>query len=146
MKKFVFTLQKLYDVKASEEEQKRIQLKELDKELEFLIKKLNDFRDSFDKQKREYKRKCEEGINKDDLKNFGDYFNYLNAQIKQQNGLILDCENRISVCRQELWKLMMSRRFWTGCATSSYRSITARSKRLLTRKSKTSCKVGCRCG
>jgi len=106
MKRFVFTLQKLYDVKVSEEEQKRTELKELDDELKELQINLNVFTDSFDKQKREFEKKCEEGMNKDDLKNFGDYFHYLNGQIKQQEELIADCEERIEECRRQLLKLM----------------------------------------
>jgi flagellar export protein FliJ len=106
MKKFVFTLQKLYDVKAAEEEQKRIELKDLDAELADLKNMLKVLTDSFDKQKREFERACEEGLHKDDLKNFGDYFNYLNERIMDQQNRIADCEERIETCRQQLLRLI----------------------------------------
>lgn len=106
MKKFVFTLQKLADVKATEEEQKRIELEELDRKLKEMRNKLNLLNDSFDKQKRDFEQRCEVGIGKDDLKNFGDYFNYLNDEIKRQQALVDEGEKATETCRTELLKLI----------------------------------------
>lgn len=106
MKKFVFTLQKLADVKATEEEQKRIELDELDRNLKEQQNKLNLLYESFDKQKREYEKQCESGIGKDDLKNFGDYFNYLNEEIKRQQDVVKECDQSVETCRSELLKLI----------------------------------------
>lgn len=106
MKKFVFTLQKLADVKATEEEQKRIELEELDRKLKEDQNKLNLLNGSFDKQKRDFEQRCESGIGKDHLKNYGDYFNYLNNEIKRQQAAVEESEKATETCRTELLKLI----------------------------------------
>ena len=106
MKKFVFSLQKLYDVKESEEEQKRLELKELDKKLDELIHKLNQTVDIFNQQKKKHAIKCKQGIGAFELKSFGDYFQYLIGEIAQLNDFIVQCEEEIDICRQALLKLM----------------------------------------
>lgn len=106
MKKFVFSLQRLYDVKESEEEQKRIELKELDKKLDGLRLRLQDTIDNFNGQKAKYTVKCKKGIHAFDLKNYGDYFRYLIGEIDVIHNLIMNCEAEIVACRQELLKLM----------------------------------------
>lgn len=106
MKKFQFTLQKLADVKASEEEKKRIELEELDRKQKEEQNKLNVLVQSFDKQKGDFEKRCETGIGKDDLKNFGDYFNYLNEEIKQQQKVVEECIKATETCRTQLLKLI----------------------------------------
>lgn len=106
MKKFVFTLQKLADVKASEEEKKRIELEQLDRKVREEQNKLNVLNETFDKQKRDFEKRCETGIGKDDLKNFGDYFHYLNAEIKRQQKFTEECKNKAENCRTQLLKLI----------------------------------------
>lgn len=106
MKKFVFTLQRLYEVKEREEEEKRLELGELDKEMEGYLTRLNQLMDSFEEQKKKYNEKCTQGINKIDLKNYGDFFDYLNREMLDQHQKIEECQKKIDVCRQELLKLI----------------------------------------
>ncbi len=106
MKKFRFTLQKLYDVKQTEEEQKRIELQEFERELDSLATRLNELMQVFLKEKEEYNQRCLEGISKIELKNYGDYFEYINEEINAQNELISRCNEKIALCRQELLRLM----------------------------------------
>lgn len=106
MKKFVFSLQKLQDFKENEEQQKRRELEELNKTLDGYKAVLYSLIQNFNKQKAQYDKKCREGIGCVDLKSFGDYFVFLNEEIKQQNILIANCEAKIEVCKGELVKLM----------------------------------------
>jgi len=106
MKKFVFSLQKLQDFKENEEKQKRKELEELNKTLDGYKAVLYSLTQNFSKQREQYDKKCKEGIGAIDLKSFGDYFVFLNNEIKQQNNLIANCEAKIEVCKNELVKLM----------------------------------------
>lgn len=106
MKKFVFSLHKLYGVKQSAERQKRLQLKELDKLLNEYKKDLNILEDTFAHQRRQYDKACKRGIGVFDLKNYGDYFLFLTEEMSRQKNLIVGCEAEVERCKQELIKLM----------------------------------------
>ena len=92
MKKFVFTLHKLYDVKQSEENQKRVELKGLDKVMSGLRKQRLDMQQAYDGQQELYCRKCKTGMSMTEVKMFGEYFKYLSVESRGK-----DLE--IAVCR-----------------------------------------------
>jgi flagellar export protein FliJ len=106
MKRFVFTLQKLYDVKEAQEDEKRKELKGLDKKLDELAARLRRMADTFENQKRKYAAAGRRGLSVFDVKNYGDYFQFLIGEMAEVNGLILECEAEIDRCRQELLKLI----------------------------------------
>ncbi len=110
MKKFVFTLQKLYEVKEKEEDAKRLELAALDKKLSELMDALQDSIDKFNGQKAQYAVKCRKGISTFDLKNYGDYFQFLMKEMKNIRELIARCEVEINLCRGELLKLINERK------------------------------------
>ncbi len=110
MKKFVFTLQKLYEVKEKEEDAKRLELASLDKKLSQLMDALQDTIDNFNGQKAQYAVKSRKGMSAFDLKSYGDYFQFLMKEMKNIKELITRCEQEINVCRGELLKLINERK------------------------------------
>ncbi|MGI6152226.1 MAG: flagellar export protein FliJ [Christensenellaceae bacterium] len=106
MKKFVFSLQRLYDVKAADEKQKRLELKELTRILDEHKRNKQELLQKFAQEKEKYDDKSKSGMTRQDLKNFGDYFQYLNEEIDKQNRYIAEWEQKVEICKQELVKLM----------------------------------------
>lgn len=106
MKKFIFTLQKLYDVKQSEEKRKRTQLKELSRNLELYTKQLETCREMFNKQHKEYQGKCQAGMSMREVRQYGDYLQYLEKEMRRQKNIIASCQRSIDECRRELLKLI----------------------------------------
>ena len=106
MKRFEFTLQKLYDVKCSEEKKKRAQLKELNQNLLKYSEHLQANLDRFDRQQRAYQKKCAAGMEMREVREYGDYLQYLEKEIRRQKNVIASCRKSIEVCRGELLKLI----------------------------------------
>lgn len=106
MKKFVFTLQKLYDVKQSEEKQKRIELKEMGRSLTAFRKQRKANQSVFDRQHGIYEKKCKSGMTMNEVKQYGDYFQYLEREMREQDAAILRLEADMEACKKELIRLI----------------------------------------
>lgn len=106
MKKFVFTLQKLYDVKVSEEKQQRTQLRELERNLENYRKQKQASRNLYDKEHAVYEKKCRTGMSMFEVQRYGDFFQYLEKEMRQQENIIQSCLKSIEDCRAKLVKLI----------------------------------------
>ena len=110
MRKFVFTLQKLYDVKSSAESEERNRLAGLLKEREAIERELEKNRSVYEQQMEAYIDDCRKGMNGVKLKGYGAYFDYLIADKKRVEGLRIQCEKRVSDCQKRLIKLMNEKR------------------------------------
>ncbi len=106
MKKFIFTLQRLYDVKQSEEKQKRLELEELEKNLRNYEKQRDANQALFKKQYNSYEKKCREGMEAREVKQYGEFFQYLEKEIRMQETVIASCRQSIESCRTALLKLI----------------------------------------
>ena len=106
MKKFVFTLQKLYDVKQSEEKQKRVELKELGRTLLTYKKQRKANQNIFNKQHGIYDKKCRTGLTMNEVKQYGDYFQYLEREMREQDAAIAKFEADIEICKKGLLRLI----------------------------------------
>ena len=106
MKRFQFTLQKLYDVKQSEEKKKRVQLKELNRNLLNYQKQLMANQSLFGRQRSAYEKKCRLGMEMREVKQYGDYLQYLEREMRRQGNVIASCEKSIEDCKSGLLKLI----------------------------------------
>ncbi len=106
MKKFKFTLYKLYEVKESDEKQKRAELKQLNRDLQAYQKQRQANQTLFDRQYSDYERKCRQGTTMREVKQCGEFLQYLEKEIRVQNTVIAACENSIAQCRSELLKII----------------------------------------
>ena len=106
MKRFRFTLQKLYDVKQSEEKRQRARLKELTQNLLNYSTQLKANRSIFDAQQSIYREKCKAGMEMREVRQFGDYLQYLEKEMRRQKNVIASCEKSIGECRSGLLKLI----------------------------------------
>ena len=106
MKKFVFTLQRLYDVKKISEDQLLIEQERINKKL----KKLQDNKDQmvirFYEEKECYEKDCRRGIPVSGMQSYGEYFDFLMKAIKKQDALITECQQEKEKCTQLLLTLM----------------------------------------
>lgn len=89
-----------------EESQLQIKLDGLNKELDALNGELNNLNTKFYEQNLQYLEECKKGTTAVILKMYGDFFIYLLDRMKEQRALIANCESRISVCRNDLLKIM----------------------------------------
>lgn len=110
MKKFVFTLQKLYDVKSSAESEERNRLAGLIKERDAIEQGLRENKKTYETQMEHYSDDCRRGMSGIKLKGYGAYFDYLIADKKRMEGLKIQCEKRVSDCQKRLMKLMNEKR------------------------------------
>lgn len=106
MKKFVFTLQKLYDVKASEEKAQRARLKELEKNLETYQRQRDANQRLYDREQAAYQKKAKEGMSVFEVQRYGDFFQYLEKEMRQQDQVIQSAKKSIDDCRDGLVKLI----------------------------------------
>lgn len=106
MKKFVFTLQKLYDVKVSEEKQQRTQLRELERNLENYQRQKQANRNLYDREHAAYQKKCQTGMSMFEVQRYGDFFQYLEKEMRQQENIIQACQASIEQCRAGIVKLI----------------------------------------
>ena len=106
MKKFQFTLQKLYDVKVSEEKQMRTQLRELEQNLDNYIRQKQANRNLYDREHAIYQEKSKTGKSMFEVQRYGDFFQYLEKEMRQQENVIQACRHSIEQCRAALVKLI----------------------------------------
>ena len=92
MKKFVFTLQSLYDMKIRTEEQQKIQMKKIqDRQLK-LNEELNVLKKSFENTKEKHSKRLKEGVLSRELNQYSQYFKDLTSAITRQKGMIAQAE------------------------------------------------------
>lgn len=125
MKKFVFTLQKLYDVKEIEEDQKRSELKELGKKLDSIMERLSQLHETYESQKEKYARDCKKGVSAFELQRYGDYFKFLNEEIVLHKHMKAECEAAIDVCRQEILRLINEKKVLDRMREEQYEAYMA---------------------
>ena len=125
MKKFVFSLQKLYDVKQTEEEQKRKELKELGKKLDSIKDRLLSLKNTYDAQKAKHAEDCAKGISAAGLQRYGDYFKFLIEESSAQKKRKAECEAQMDVCRQELLKLINEQKVLARMKQEQYEAYMA---------------------
>lgn len=106
MKKFVFSLQQLYDVKTSEESDARNRLAGFLKERDRLEKLIAENKRRYDEQLETYSRECENGINGLKLRGYGEFFDYLLGERKRLQAYLSQCEQRVGECQARLLRLM----------------------------------------
>jgi flagellar export protein FliJ len=106
MKKFEFTLQKLYEVKKITENQ-------LMREQEQINKKLNDLQNQkgalvlkFADERDLYDEDCKRGIHAQEMQSYGDYFDFLMDSLKKLQEKIQKCQAEKEKCTQALVKIM----------------------------------------
>jgi len=81
MKQFVFTLQSLYDMKLSEEKQKKIELAAVEKELRSKNDELSALKREFKEKNEEYLAVMAAGTDAERIKQFGVFFTRLKESI-----------------------------------------------------------------
>jgi flagellar FliJ protein len=91
MKKFVFTLQRLFDVKKISEDQLLIQQDQINKRLSELQDKKDRMIRRFHEEKESYEADCRRGIPAGGLQSYGEYFDFLMQRVKEQDVLIREC-------------------------------------------------------
>lgn len=106
MKKFVFQLQSLYDVKQTLETQQKNQLKQIEARLAKLREELEILQASFAKSRDEYRTETVTGIQADKLRWYGAYFDLLNKSITAQKEKIAQAEEQRKKCVEALVEIM----------------------------------------
>lgn len=106
MKKFVFTLQRLYDVKEMEEQQKQAQLRDLERNLHNYKMQKEANRKLYDREHAVYDKKCQTGMSMFEVQRYGDYFQYLEKEMRQQERVIQSVQANIQACRDGLLKII----------------------------------------
>jgi flagellar FliJ protein len=106
MKKFVFTLQRLYDVKKISEDQLLIEQDQINKRLNELQDKKDQMICRFNDEKESYHADCARGIHASGVQSYGEYFDFLMKAVKKQDGFISECLKEKERCTEQLLKLM----------------------------------------
>ncbi len=106
MKKFVFTLQRLRDVKEMQEKQKRVELEELLRNLEIYQRQRDANQKLFDRQYQAFESKCVAGLGMIEAKQYNEFLQYLEKEMRTQDTVIASCQSSIDLCRAQLLKLI----------------------------------------
>lgn len=106
MKKFTFSLQRLYDVKESEKKQKEAQLRDLERSLDNYRRQKEANRKLYDREHAVYDKKCRTGMSMFEVQRYGDYFQYLEKEMRQQERIIQSVQANIETCKQGIIKLI----------------------------------------
>jgi flagellar protein FliJ len=106
MKKFVFTLQRVYDVKKISEDQLLLQQEQINKKLNDLQNEKDQMIQKFYLEKESYQADCKKGIHAAHLQSYGEYFDFLMEATKKQDVLIGHCLQEKDKCTQLLVKIM----------------------------------------
>ncbi|MDL2289336.1 flagellar export protein FliJ [Clostridia bacterium OttesenSCG-928-F22] len=89
MKKFVFSLQSVYDIVLSEEKQLKLRLKQLEDRLSWLNAELDRLKEAYLDGKEECAREMQKGMGTDKLAQYSHYFESLmNTMILQKDNII----------------------------------------------------------
>ena len=106
MKKFQFSLQRLYDVKEMEEQQKQAQLRDLERNLENYKRQKEANRKLYDREHAVYDKKCRTGMSMFEVQRYGDYFQYRAKEMRQPERVIQSMQATIETCRAGLLQII----------------------------------------
>lgn len=106
MKKFVFTLQRLFDVKKISEDQLLIEQDQINRKLNELQEKKDQMICRFNEEKESFAADCRRGIHAPEMQSYGEYFDFLTQTLKKQDALIAECLLEKEKCTQLLLTLM----------------------------------------
>lgn len=106
MKKFVFSLQRLYEVKKISEDQLLIEQERISKKLRELQNRKDQMIRRFYNEKESFEEDCRRGIRASGMQSYGEYFEFLMKAVKKQDALITECLQEKEKCTQLLLTLM----------------------------------------
>lgn len=101
MKRFVFTLQTVYDVALSTEKQQKVQIRRLEEQLRQLNEELNAMKEQYLDAKERCAKEMETGLASDRLAQYSLYFESLIARMVEHKEAIISTEKE-----RERWMQM----------------------------------------
>lgn len=102
MKKFVFTLEKVLNVKNQLHEVKRNELMQLQMQLNNILDAIDENQREFDKYNLDVNQKMQSGTSSADIEAYKNYFNFLNEKEKRLQLEQQEAEQRIADKQQEI--------------------------------------------
>ncbi len=102
MKKFVFTLEKVLNVKNQLHEVKRNELMQLQLQLNNILEAIDENQREFDKYNLDVNQKMQGGTSSADIEAYKQYFNFLNEKEKKLQLEQQETEQRITDKQQEI--------------------------------------------
>ncbi len=89
MKKFVFTLQTVYDLTTSTEKQQKMKIRQLEDEIIRLNKELEDMKEAYLSAKERCAEEMKQGLHSDKLAQYGIYFeDQINSMIAHKQKIV----------------------------------------------------------
>ncbi len=101
MKQFVFTLQSLYDMKLSEEEQQKIRMQQITEKLLKQTQELEDMKKAFSQTRQLYRQRINRGLQAAELNRYNQYFSDLSEAMLLQKEKINQTEKEKEDCLKE---------------------------------------------
>lgn len=101
MKQFVFTLQSLYDMKLSEEEQQKIRMQQIQERLLKQTRELEDMKQAFSQTRQIYRQRINRGLQAAELNRYNRYFTDLTESMQLQKEKIIQTETEKENCLKE---------------------------------------------
>ncbi len=106
MKKFHFTLQRLYEVKKISENQLMREQEQINKRLLDLQNEKNALVYKFSHERDLFGEDCKSGIRAQDMQSYGEYFDFLMDSLKKLEEKIQKCQAEKERCTQMLLKII----------------------------------------
>ena len=106
MKKFQFTLQKLYEVKKISEDQLMREQDQINKKLNELQNAKDALQTKFFEERKRYEAACQKGMHASEMQTFGDFFKFLLEEQKKLDDKMRACQIEKEKCTQKLWKII----------------------------------------
>ncbi|MEL7608598.1 MAG: flagellar FliJ family protein [Bacillota bacterium] len=128
MKKFVFTLQTLYDVTISEEKQLKLKMKKIEERLTALVNGQRELERRFSDAKTRSAKEMLQGVSSDRLVQYGRYFEYLTDAMRAQQKKIHQTENERARCLQEQIAIKKKIRTYEKLRKSQYEAYLQEAK------------------
>lgn len=129
MKQFVFTLQSLYDIKLSEEKQKKIELLTIEKELQAREDELKQLAQQFEIAKCEYCEVMAVGIEAARVKQYGQFFSRLKTSMIVVKEQITAVESRKEQCVNALVELRKEKKLLDAMKEEQYAAFLKQRKK-----------------
>ena len=106
MKRFEFTLQKLYEVKKISENQLMREQEQIVKKLQDLENEKNALVFKFSNERDHYDEDCKKGIRAQNMQSYGEYFDFLMESLKKLDVKVRKCQADKEKCTQMLLKII----------------------------------------
>lgn len=106
MKKFRFSLQAVYQFQKTLEKQKKIELSEIQAELNRIFIEKADCEQRQDDSSRQYRKSVGTGMPASQMAWYGNFAEYLQDRIRQLNGIIEELEKKKQLLQSELIAVM----------------------------------------